>query len=254
MKALILDAGNTRCKLFVWEGDHQRAVAASEYPELLEIIDQWDSPTGETDAAQLTDQVRKVVEQNNGLSLVLTSVLPDLNSALTRGVENLTIVDHKSEFPFQCAMDDLAAVGADRYCNMAAAVMAGCQSALVVDVGTATTFDVLKDGVFLGGMIAPGPEFAQSQLGQFARRLYSVPFKDTPLSAATNTEDAMAAGGWHVGLGGIRWCIEGLLAQHGQMPVFLTGGLGQYLLETGRWYDPHFTLRGAAALGRITQV
>jgi len=251
MKALILDAGNSLCKLFSWQGDHQRAAAGPGHPALLEALGQWDSPREQPATKALTAAIQNAVSEQGDLPLVVTSVVPEVSAALSLAIPQVILVNHSSDLPFRCAVDDPAAVGSDRFCNMAAAVAAGFQTALVVDVGTATTFDVLQDNVFLGGLIAPGPEFSLNQLGGQASRLKKVPFQPAPLSAAPNTEQALTAGSWHCGLGGIESCIAGLLEQHGPRPVFLTGGLGHHLSKPERWHDPHFTLRGAAALAGL---
>ena len=124
-------------------------------------------------------------------------------------------------------------MGADRLCNVAAAAAAGLGSALIVDAGTATTFDLLLDGVFVGGLIAPGMAFAARCLGERAARLAPVPFAAAPLAAGRSTAEAMAAGGWHAGMGGVRHIVAGLLARHGRLPVIVTGGLGAHLADLG---------------------
>jgi pantothenate kinase type III len=251
MAALILDAGNTRTKVFRWDGPHQRAVAGPQHPPLLAEVGRWPTPGPREDLSGFLTEIALVCSAPGNGPLVVASVIPRVVDSL-RGMDlDLVVVDHQSPLPFTVAVDDPAAVGADRYCNVAAAVAAGLNSALVVDVGTATTFDVLEDGVFLGGLIAPGPEFALQALARHAPRLDPVPFEPAPLEAGENTAAAMTRGGWHFGIGGINWCIDGLLQRHGPLPVMLTGGLGHHLVQSQRRHDPHLTLRGAAHLAGL---
>ncbi len=96
----------------------------------------------------------------------------------------------------------------------------------MVDAGTATTFDLLRDGVFAGGLIAPGMAFAAQRLGETGARLAPVPFGPAPLDVGRSTAAALAAGGWHAGQGGVRRIVDGLLQRYGALPVVVTGGLG----------------------------
>jgi type III pantothenate kinase len=139
----------------------------------------------------------------------------------------------------------------DRLCNVAAAAAAGLGSALIVDAGTATTFDILLDGSFIGGMIAPGMASAAAGLATQTARLDPVPFGPAAWTAGNDTESAMRAGAWHTGVGGIRHTVKGLVDRYGPLPVILTGGLGVHLVDAGWYFDPHWTLRGAAILSKV---
>lgn len=253
MTAHILDVGNSRSKLFRWDGPQQAPGAGPACPPLLEQVGQWATPRPGGDWSALREGVRGACGPAGGNVLVLATVVPEVLGAIQDAVPQLVVVDHRSARPFACRLEDQAAVGADRYCNMAAAAGAGLRDALVVDVGTATTFDLLLAGVFEGGLIAPGPEFALESLARHAARLEPVPFGPQPLEVGRNTREALARGGWNAGSGGIDRCIEGLRDRYGRLPVILTGGLGRHFLGPDRFYDPHFTLRGAAVLAGLSR-
>jgi len=186
----------------------------------------------------------------------VASVVPALDAALREALEGVWQADHRAALPFAVAVSDPASVGADRYCNVAAAAGSGWSSALVVDAGTATTFDVLTDGVFVGGLIAPGIRLAAETLGGRAARLSPVAPEPSPARPAPDTVGAMAAGAYLTGVHGIAGTIDALLAAGGERPVVLTGGLAPLLTDErgelpGRasWrHDPHWTLRGLALL------
>jgi type III pantothenate kinase len=139
-------------------------------------------------------------------------------------------------------------VGADRWCNVAAAVDAGLTDALVVDAGTATTFDVLAGGVFRGGLIAPGMSFAARALQREAARLWEVPFAPAELRAGRDTQEALAIGAYHVGVHGVRGTVIALLERYPGCTVVMTGGLGGWAALPGWQYHPDWTLRGLAVL------
>jgi type III pantothenate kinase len=192
----------------------------------------------------------------------VASVVPAVGDALREALPGAWFVDHRARFPFDLAVSDPAAVGADRYCNAAAAAAHRWSSALVVDAGTATTFDMLDGGAFVGGLIAPGLGLAAEALGRRAARLEPVPPEPAPPRPAPDTAAAMAAGAYLTGVYGIAGTIAALLEACGARPVVLTGGLAPLLLADatalpGRaaWrHDPLWTLKGLAALAAFNRV
>ena len=238
MKALIVDAGNTRTVAVAWPG-------ATALPDPNRDPVPLD-PVGSWPAGAAADPAFLAVA--TGVPVVLVSVVPAETDRLRVHVPHLVTVDCHLDLPFATAVEDLAAVGPDRLANMAAARAAGLDDALVVDAGTATTFDLLKDGCFLGGMIAPGMAFAARRLGEEAARLDPVPFEPADARVGAGTAAAMKAGAWHTGTGGVEATIGRILAEYGPVPVILTGGLGHHLVWPAAHHDPHWTLRGAAFL------
>jgi type III pantothenate kinase len=181
--------------------------------------------------------------------VVLVTVVPEISEFLPDGLD-LFVVDHTCDLPFSMAVREPARVGPDRLCNLAAAVAAGLTSALVVDAGTATTFDLLLDSEFAGGLIAPGLASSVRGLAAQTARLEPVEFGPAGWEVGTDTAEAMRAGAWHTGTGGILHTVAGLLERYGPLPVVLTGGLGGHLRDAGYYHDPCWTLRGAAFLSK----
>lgn len=252
MQTLILDAGNTRINGAVWEDGAGRpflvepAGVALAPPVPLRAAGPFDHPNGVGPAA-FQASFSRVHEGLGRPSVVLATVVPEIMDLLPSDVRP-EVVDHTSDLPFVLDVLEPAQVGPDRLCNVAAAAGAGLGRALIVDAGTATTFDVLVDGVFTGGMIAPGMAFAAEKLGQTAARLDPVPFGPAGWAAGRDTGAAMAAGAWHAGTGGVRAVVAGLLDHYGELPVIVTGGLGRFLTDQGWYWDPDWTLRGAAII------
>jgi type III pantothenate kinase len=171
------------------------------------------------------------------VSEVLRAALPGLRS-----------VDHTWRFPFGVRVDRPETVGPDRFCNMAAAVASGLSDAIVEDAGTATTIDVLRDGDFVGGLIAPGMAFAARKLQEEGAMLWRVPFERTELVPGRDTASALAIGAYQVGVRGIVGAVEGLLKDLPAAQVVVTGGLGVHVARGDWLHDPDWTLRGLAAL------
>jgi len=254
MRAVIVDAGNTHVRFAAWTaGDAMPRCVDGHWlaaPPLRDL-GRLSTPGSAAGDADFLADAAALLDAAGGAPLVLASVVPRVEALLSSLAKDLRRADHTARLPFEHRLTDVAATGADRLCNVAAAVAAGLGSALVVDAGTATTVDVLCDGVFVGGVIAPGMAFGLEQIGLQAARLRPLPFAAVPLAAGPDTASALAAGAFHAGVGGVEALVDGLLAAHGALPVVLTGGLGHFLARPGRFLDPHWTLRGAACLAGL---
>jgi len=253
VRAVVIDIGNSQLRAVLWTGTESErpaavlAAAADEprpLPELLRLATPRDRDEQSVAAASLSEVTRAAAAEVT----VITSVVPQADRALLAVLPGALGIDHAAPFPFDNAVDDPATVGADRYCNVAAAAAAGLRDALIVDLGTATTFDLLQDGCFIGGLIAPGMAFAAAKLGETAARLAPVPFEPCPLRAGRDTAAAMRAGAYHVGRNGVLATVAALRRHYGELPVIVTGGLGG-MLDQQEWpFDPDWTVRGAAGL------
>jgi len=260
LNALILDAGNTRIRVAGWRGADQdpREVGTGTGPVLPAAAFLPEIAVVPTPAPAMENKflatMAAIRTPHAALPVILTSVVPRVVVLLKSLWPDLIVVDHTCPLPFQLAQTDPASIGADRLCNIAAAAASGCQRALIVDAGTATTFDLLLDGVFAGGLIAPGMAFAAQCLGESAARLTPVPFADCALEPGRDTDSAMQAGAYHVGVGGVEAVIAALAQKYGPLPVVVTGGLGGTLDRDDRLWDPDWTLRGAAILAMPTSI
>lgn len=145
--------------------------------------------------------------------------------------------------------DNPREVGVDRIVNAVAAYARKLRSLIVVDFGTATTFDVISaDGKFLGGAIAPGLGISAEALGQRASKLPRVEIACPPEAVARNTVHSMQSGLFfgYVGL------VDGLIARmqeelHDSPYVLATGGLAGLIAPHSRFIsevDANLTLEG----------
>jgi type III pantothenate kinase len=243
VQGLIVNVGNSMVTVAAW----RQAGRRDELERRLEIP----TPDDAKARSDLSAHLDVLAAATGSEVLVVVSVVPEVDAALEAGGFALIRIDHTRELPYRLGVTDPAGVGADRYCNVAAAVAAGWRDALIVDAGTATTFDLLRDGEFVGGLIAPGMAFAARKLGETAARLAPVPFAPCPLEVGRDTASAMQAGAFHVGVGGVVVVAAALLEHYGDRPVVVTGGLAGHLRRSGWLHDPDWTLRGAAFLARL---
>ena len=253
MTAMLINGGNTQIAVCRWDGREQRPrvpVGKAE-AHFLAQMDVVSSDLIGNESSVLRKRLEAAHEAAGAGPVVLASVLPELDRQVAAVFPDVMRVDHRSPLPFVMDLPHPEQVGPDRLCNVAAAAHAGLRDALVVDAGTATTFDLLRDGRFAGGLIAPGMAFALEKLADHAARLHRVRFEACPLEVGRETSTAMTGGAWHCGIGGVEHVINGLLEHYGDRPVILTGGLGVHLARPDRHLDPQWTLRGAAVLARL---
>jgi type III pantothenate kinase len=149
--------------------------------------------------------------------------------------------------------DNPREVGADRIVNAVAAVERWGGPVVIVDFGTATTFDCVNGkGEYVGGAIAPGLRISEQALFEQTAKLPRVEVAQPPRAIGTNTKQAMQSG-LFFGYAGLvdslaRRCRDELGAN---TRVVATGGLARLVCEECVYVDevePHLTLRGLALL------
>jgi len=149
--------------------------------------------------------------------------------------------------PILC--DNLEEVGADRIANAVAVSRMYKMPAVVVDFGTATTFDVISErGEYIGGVIAPGIRVASECLWQKAERLLPVEFRKPQRVIGKNTADNLISGIFYAFLGMIKEIVGKIEEEMGQeVNVIATGGWGKLIgaeCEKIKEVNPNLTLQG----------
>jgi len=144
---------------------------------------------------------------------------------------------------------DRGAVGADRIANAIAAREIYGTPAIVVDLGTATTFDCIsRNGSYLGGVIAPGVITSAEELFRRAARIPRVELRRPPRALGRTTEEALQAGVLWGAAGQVDALVRRLaLEMKGTPHVIATGGLAKTIspeCETINVVDEALTLKG----------
>jgi type III pantothenate kinase len=244
---LAIDAGNTNIVFAVCDGDT--------------IIAQWRAvtKTGRTAdeygvwlAQLLSLQNLSFADLDQAIiATVVPDALFDLRNLCRRylSCEPLVVGTPDVALGIKNNYDRPEAVGADRLADAVAAYERFRGALIVIDFGTATTFNVVgEDGAYEGGVIAPGINLSAEALHQAAAMLPRVAFHRTPNVIGKDTVPAMQSGMYwgYVGL------IEGLIAriksEYGKpMAVVATGGLSsifQRQVAAIEHVDPDLTIRG----------
>jgi type III pantothenate kinase len=194
---------------------------------------------------------------------VLSSVVPAqtrLFSAIWAGhgelgTRELHVVTHESRLPLEVALANPETVGADRFCNVAAAIVLGHRTAIVVDLGTANTFDLVVDGVFKGGLIGPGAVTAHRALVEAGARLPDLTFSWPAEFIGRTTPEAIRSGSFHQAVGAVRHVIAKMRDHSPGATVLVTGGMAEVIgpeLGDEVIYLPGLIHVGAAAIGRLS--
>jgi type III pantothenate kinase len=166
-------------------------------------------------------------------------------------------VDATSRLPVALDVDEPLSVGADRIVNALAAVELYRADTIVVDFGTATTFDcVTADGRFLGGVIMPGLRTAADQLTRRTAKLPATELRAPARVIGRRTEECIQAGVLYGTVDAVDGIVRRIRAEWpgGRRPgVVATGGLASIvapLSSTIELTDPDLTLRGLRLAAR----
>ncbi len=186
--------------------------------------------------------------------IVISSVVPPINSTLREVAEQYfhckpLLVEPGVRTGMPLLVDNPSEVGADRVVNCVAAYARFQRACIVVDFGTATTFDVVSErGEFVGGAIAPGLGISADALFARAARLGRVDLKRPAKAIGTNTVTNLQSGMFFGYLGLVDGLLERMLAELGNEPVILaTGGLARLIAPESRFIrevDDMLTLEG----------
>jgi type III pantothenate kinase len=243
---LVIDIGNTNTSLGVFDGDtlttHWRLTT-----ERSRTVDEWGVLARNLFA--LADLDFKTID-----AIAVASVVPPLNFTLKRMAEvyfEITplFIDHSIDTGLRILYQPASDVGADRIVDAVAAIHKYGAPCIVVDFGTATTFDAINpQGEYLGGVITPGITISADALFERAAKLPRVEIKRPQNIIGSATVEAMQSGLYHgyVGL------VDGILRKMidelgGTARVIATGGLAS-LIATGSEFieqvDETLTLEG----------
>ncbi len=167
--------------------------------------------------------------------------------------EPLVVKDPSVALGLAINVDRPAAVGADRLVNSIAAHDRYPGALIVVDFGTATTFDVVSEaGDYEGGVIAPGVNLSAEALHQAAAMLPRVAIQRTQNVIGKNTEAAMQSGLFWGYMGLIETIVARIKEEYGKpMTVIATGGLANIFYKQTPvidHLDPDLTIRGLALI------
>lgn len=220
---LAIDAGNTNTLFAIYDGDR--------------LVNNWRCRTA---ASRTADEYASFLHElmliddmrwDQISTILIGSVVPEVNFNLTRFCQKYLNKEPTFISAENAGIDvDLpmpSEVGADRLVNAVSVVKHYQSPAVVVDFGTATTFDVIdQNGAYSGGVIAPGINLSITALHQAASKLPKVSVKKPDTTIGKTTSHAIQSGIYWGYLGLIEGVIKNITDELGTKPyVIATGGL-----------------------------
>lgn len=242
---LAIDAGNTQTVYGVWDGSKWLAT--------------W---RRNTDGAETEDEIAVWLQGLFELSnlpfavdrVVLATVVPAIQTSVSRLAEKwlkapLRVLSTGEQVGLAVDYQPKEAVGPDRIANALGALALGHPPIVVVDFGTATTFDVIdRNGVYAGGAILPGLEVASAALVGRTSRLPRFELKAPDTAIGKTTVHSLQSGmmlGYAGAIDSLASRIDAELG--GDSTIIATGGLGSIfvdLCESIQTYNKTLTLDG----------
>ncbi len=234
----------------------------------LEVVDHWRIKTNKDRTADEQENLLSSIMAAKGFSAddvrlsVIGSVVPSHTSTLVSGLEKVLeldciVIDSKSPLPIKLKVKEPLTVGVDRIVNTLAAKTMFNQNVLVVDFGTATSFDCITDeGDFIGGVIAPGMDAGMEWLAEKTAKLPSVEIRPPTKVIGRRTEECVQSGIFFSSVDAVDGIVARIKKEWDipQLMVVVTGGYGELVaphLKTSNHLEPFLTLYGLALAGRF---
>ncbi len=249
---LAIDSGNTNTVFAVFADDG-------------EIVGEWRSSSDSHRTADefgvwliqlmaIEDIDREAIDAAI-VATVVPDILFDLKTLCRKyfNTDPVIIGDPDVKLGLDVLMDQPTEVGADRLVNAVAADARYGGPLIVVDFGTATTFDVVDgDGAYCGGVIAPGVNLSMEALHLAAAKLPRVAIGKPDRVIGKSTIKGMQSGIYWGYVGLIEGIVARIVEEYGEpMKVIATGGLASLFTQSSETIDnadPELTLRGLFAI------
>jgi type III pantothenate kinase len=244
---LTIDIGNTNVVLGLFNEE--------------QLIESWRLNTASTRTIDECWVAVKLLSQDAGRDLleidgvVIGSVVPKETFVFKKMCDhylNITPFEINGLLDLGIKLDVSAPteVGADRIANVYAVGKLYSKPAIVVDFGTATTYDVIdEDGNFIGGAIAPGIETSAQHLFQKAALLHRIDFEIPDSAIGKDTRTNLESGILFGAADQVDGMIKRIKAEKrwDNIPIIITGGLGKVIggiAKTDITFDDDLTLKG----------
>ncbi len=232
---LAIDAGNTNITLGLFRDE--------------ELIAHWRLLTerernGDEYVADVLDVFERAgIDRKEVKGIAVASVVPQLDQALRQVAASFSVeplfVDHITDTGLKLLYQPPSDLGADRIVDCVAAMNKYGTPCIVIDFGTATTFNAIsKNNEFLGGAISPGLFTCAEALFQRAAKLPRVEFVRPRVAIGRSTVEAMQSGLYYGYAGLVDGVIEQML--EGMSPVsriVATGGLAPLMIDASQYID-----------------
>lgn len=242
-----IDVGNTNITIGVFDGDE---VVAS-----FRMTTKMPRTSDEYGQQLLNLLEQNSIKRSTIVDAIIASVVPNVMHSLEGAVVKYLgikpiIVEPGTKTGIRVVTENPRQIGADRIVDAAAAYELYGGPVLVLDFGTATTYDLIdKDGAFLSGVTAPGIRISAKALWEDAAKLPEIEIRKPESILAKETITSMQAGLVYGQIGQTEYIVRHMIeeANLGEVKVVATGGLGRIIAKETDCidiYDPNLTLKG----------
>ncbi len=246
MNLLAVDIGNTNITLGIFENDTLKAI--------YRLTTAQKRTTDEYGLLILQFLRQELMEATTINDVIISSVVPQVMHTFINAIKRYLhhdplLVEPGIKTGISIRIENPKELGADRLVLAAGTRVVYARDALVIDFGTATTFDIVTaKGEYRGGSIAPGLVITSEALSTRTAKLPEVGIVAVQNPIATNTIDAMQSGLFFGYLGLVKEIILAIKQSYGsELFVVATGGLGHFITEHCdliEVYDPTLIFSG----------
>lgn len=233
---LIIDVGNTRVKIAVFE--ENKVVELFVFNKVEIIL-----------------EIKKIISKYNISAAIISAVATLSEEKLVKlhKILNLKELNHKTKVPFKNNYGTPTTLGVDRIALAAAAVTKyPNKNSLIIDAGTCITYDFInKKGEYLGGAIAPGIRLRYKALHDYTSKLPLLKTEEPNSYIGKNTNDSIHSGV----VNGFCKEIDGIINQYkndySDLTIVLTGGDANFLaeqLKSSIFANPNFLMEGLQSI------
>ncbi len=197
--------------------------------------------------------LKRLLSKKHNLNFLFSSVVPSAFKEIKKNLKKtkykvIEIKNLDTKKIIKINVKKITQLGSDRIVN--AIAVKKYKNCLVIDFGTATTFDIIKDGVYEGGVIAPGVKSSIMDLSNSTALLPVFNLKNSQKHYGKNTKDALNAG--------FVWGYEGLINNiinkitskwKMKYKIILTGGYAKFfknIIKKNTIVDQNITIKGIA--------
>ena len=246
---LTVDIGNSSIKFGIYNDDKLYKVFNIKTDNQIDIT-------------KYTDIIRVETDKCNISECIIASVAEEYNEIVKNIVKNIFGINAlllNSESNFGIKIDKSKSTGIDRIANALCAVKKYGTPAIVVDAGTAVTFDISdKDGCFIGGIIIPGIRLQLEALGKNTSKLPIYDIDESYTAIGNDTKSSILSGV----IRGVAAAVDGLLEQcineMNDKPIIIgTGGqaelISKYMKNKFDYIDSNHTLDGIRMLYELNK-
>ena len=200
--------------------------------------------------------IKNIIETDAKVCIV-SSVVPSLNQHIKSYFKNFKFkfyLLNSKNIPFDLIINyKLNQIGSDRIANFISIYQRGIKNCIIIDFGTATTFDVIKSNEYSGGLIFPGIGLSLNSLIKNADLLNNVKITKKDKIIAQNTSSSIQSGFYFGYLYAINGILKKIIQESKFKPkIFITGGLGKIFKDKINYnpiYNENLTLEGLKQIG-----